>query len=171
MKTLIAYFSHNGENYFDGSYKVLKIGNTKRLMTKIKDLINADIFEIETVKTYPETYKACCDEALKEQKNNELPKLKSTIDTSNYDTIILGYPCWWGTMPRAVFSFLSEIDTNNKQILPICTHEGSQMGTSENDLRALCKNAKIKKGLAIKGSFVDNSDEKIVSYLKENNLM
>jgi len=28
-----------------------------------------------------------------------------TID--NYDVIFVGYPNWWGTMPLAVFEFLS----------------------------------------------------------------
>ena len=38
---------------------------------------------------------------------NVRPELRGTLpDLSGYDTIVLGYPCWWGTMPQAVFTFL-----------------------------------------------------------------
>ena len=44
----------------------------------------------------------------------------------------------------AVASFLEEYDFTNKTILPICTNEGSGMGTSEKDLSALLPNAQVK---------------------------
>ena len=37
-KTLIAYYSRRGENYVNGSIKVLKLGNTEVLAAKIKAL-------------------------------------------------------------------------------------------------------------------------------------
>lgn len=164
---LIAYFSHAGQNYFVDGFKTVKDGNTKIAANKIHQLIKSDLFEIETIKLYSQDYKACCDQAKLEQQNNELPELKNYLDSiENYDTIILAYPCWWGSMPQAVISFLNHYDFGKKKILPLCTHEGSGMGRSEIDLRKICANSEILPGLAIQGSYVASSDEKIKEWLK-----
>ncbi len=171
MKTLVAFFSHAGENYFDGGYKNLKVGNAKVIADKVQKFTGADEFEIETIKKYPIGYKACCDEAMREKKSNELPELKIDLPTDEYDHIILVYPCWWGTMPQAVFSFLSLHNFSNKTISPICTHEGSGMGSSESDLKRVCSKSTITRGLAIQGSLAQTSDAAIKSWLKQNGLL
>ncbi len=169
-KTLIAYFSHAGQNYFGGQYKVLTEGNTKRLAKKLQALTNADIFEIEPKKTYPEYYKECCDEALAEQKQNAFVELKNYLPSiETYENIVLAYPCWWGTMPRAVFTFLAHYDFSKKNIYPICTHEGSGMGSSVDDLKRVCK-GNIKKWLAVRGSAVDTADSTLASFVSETGI-
>lgn len=82
-----------------------------------------------------------------------------------YDTIILGYPNWWGTFPMAVFTFLEEYDFTGKTILPFCTHEGSGLGGSERDIKRICPTATVAKGLAIHGSNVKNANETIKAWL------
>ena len=166
MKTLIAYFSHAGENYFAGSIKNIKEGNAKIIANKIKSLIDADIFEIDTVKQYPVNYKECCDEALEEQRKGELPELKNYLASiDEYEKIILVYPCWWGTMPQAVFTFLNHYNFSNKTIMPLCTHEGSGMGRSEQDIKSICKNSDIEKGLAIQGLNANDCDAILKNWL------
>lgn len=168
MNTLIAYFSHAGENYFEGGLKDLKIGNAKIIAEKAAKLTNGVLFEIETKKQYPFGYHACCDEAMREKRANELPELKNYLPSvAEFDKIILVYPCWWGTMPQAVIGFLKHYDFSNKQIFPICTHEGSGMGTSERDLKKLCPTAKIVGGLAVQGSRAANCDKQLEGYLKQ----
>ena len=49
-------------------------------------------------------------------------------DLEEYDTIYVGYPNWWGTMPMVMFSFLEHYDLTEKKIIPFCTNEGSGMG-------------------------------------------
>jgi len=71
-----------------------------------------------------------------------------------YDTVILGYPNWWGTMPMAVHTFLESYDFSGKTIFPFCTHEGSGLGHSVKDIERLCLNSKVKRGLAIHGTSV-----------------
>lgn len=87
------------------------------------------------------------------------------------DTIILGYPNWWGTMPMPVFTFLEQYDLRGKTILPFCTHEGSGMGHSEADIKALCADAKVGKGLAITGNKVNQAKKDIENWLKKAEIL
>lgn len=167
MKSLIVYFSHSGENYFAGGYRTVKEGNAKILATKIKNITGSDIFEIETVRTYSDNYKTCCDEALAEQRAGEFPELKTYLPSiAEYNNIILCYPCWWGTCPQAVFTFLKHYDFGGKTIYPLCTHEGSGMGRSEADIKRFCPTATVERGLAVQGSYAENADEKLKQWLK-----
>ena len=50
-----------------------------------------------------------------------------------------------------VFTFLEHFDFSGKTILPFCTHEGSGLGRSENDIKRLCPGASVKQGLALHG--------------------
>ena len=56
------------------------------------------------------------DQGQEEQSEEARPELASHIeDISQYDTVFLGYPNWWGDMPMAVYSFLDEYDLSEKQ--------------------------------------------------------
>lgn len=45
------------------------------------------------------------------------------------------YPNYWGTMPMAVYTFLERCDLTGKTVHPFCTHEGSGLSDTENDVR------------------------------------
>lgn len=81
--------------------------------------------------------------------------------------IYLGYPNYWSTMPMAVFTFLEHFEFRGKEIRPFCTHEGSGMGNSINDIRKLCPNADVSHGLAIRGGVVERSQKEIETWIKE----
>lgn len=165
---LVVYFSRNGENYTKNGIENLSVGNTE-VVAKIAELISADLFKIEPVSEYPFDYYETTHVAQDELKRHLRPELKNYLtDISNYDTIYLGYPNWWGTMPMAVFTFLESIDLAGKVIKPFCTHEGSGMGNSEEDLKTCFPQAIIKKGLPIRGSDVYDSDEKIKNWIGED---
>ena len=171
-RTLIAFFSRADENYFGGSMKYLEVGNIEAAVGKIKDRIDADVFKIEMKEPYSPDYMTCIDEAKKHLRENARPELISIPDSiDEYDTIILGYPNYWGTMPMAVFTFLDAFSFDGKTILPLCTNEGSGMGHSESDIKKACSQAVVKKGLAISGSKVESSDSQIDSWLKTNGLI
>ena len=166
-KKLVAYFSHKGENYSKGKIVNLKKGNTEIAAEMISSIIDADIFEIIADKKYPIKYDDCIEIAKKELRENSKIKLKQDIDIKEYDTIFVGYPDWWGTMPMPVWTFLEGKDFTDKKILPFCTHEGSGLGKSESDLKKLTSGAEVLKGLAINGSEVNSSEEKIREWLEE----
>ena len=166
--TLVAYFSHAGQNYSNGEIIDLKKGNTEIAAEMIADLTGGELFEIRAAKDYPFIYSACTDVAKQELRANSRPELAATIDVSGYDTIILGYPNWWGMAPMPVWTFLAGQSFAGKTILPFCTHEGSGMGDSERDLKKLCPDAKIHAGLPIHGSAVSGAGAAIKQWLQQN---
>ena len=168
-KSLIAYFSRRGYNYRDGEIVFLEVGNTEVVAQKLQALSGSDLFQIETVKSYPEGYHETTEEAKKELNENARPELQRTVENINdYDVIYLGYPNWWGTMPMAVHTFLESFNSEGKTIIPFCTHEGSRLGSSEKDIKKLCPKAKVLQGLAIKGGHVGLADMEIEQWYKRN---
>lgn len=152
MKTAVVYFSRAGENYVAGDIVSLKEGNSKLAALEIARLLQAESFELKTKQSYPAAYRACTEQAKRELQHNARPELDACVDPSPFELIVLCYPCWWGTFPCAVATFLESADFSGKTILPVCTHEGSGMGHSEGDLAALCPGAKILRGLPLQGS-------------------
>ena len=171
-KTLIAFFSRADENYFGGAMRYVKVGNTEVVCGIMKDLTSADTFKIEMKEPYSPVYMTCIDEAKKDLRANARPELTSYIDSiDGYDTIILGYPNYWGTIPMAVATFLEKYDFTGKTILPFCTNEGSGMGSSERDVKKYAKGADVKKGLSITGSRAANSKDAVKKWLAANGLI
>lgn len=165
-KSIVVYYSRKGNNYFGGKIVNLEVGNTEVVAKKISALTNSDIFEIKTKKDYPADYHETTDIAEKELRANARPEIVGGVSNiEQYDTIYLGYPNWWHTMPMAVFTFLESHNLDGITIAPFCTNEGSGMGSSERDLKKLCPKANIKAGLDIKGSSVNSSDKAIKAWL------
>ena len=172
MAVLVAFFSRADENYFCGAMRYIEVGNTEVVCGKISELIEADTFKIEMKQPYSAQYMTCIDEAKKDLKENARPELVSMMDSiDKYDTIILAYPNYWGTIPMAVATFLEAYDFTGKTILPLCTNEGSGMGSSESDIRKYAKGASLKKGLSITGSQAANSKVAVEKWLKDSEIL
>ena len=160
-KTLIAFFSRADENYFGGAMRYVKVGNTEIVAGIIKDLIPADTFKIEMKNPYSPVYMTCIEEAKKDLRAKARPELVSIPESiDEYDTVILAYPNYWGTMPMAVYTFLENFDFSGKTILPLCTNEGSGLSGFDEKLAGACPDSTIGKGLAIEGNEAQNNQEK-----------
>ena len=152
---LILYFSHSG--------------NTRTLAEYIHSKIGGDILELKTVSPYPSDYDAVVDQAQQEQRQNARPEISTSIpDLEKYDTVFIGYPNWWGTMPMCMFTLLEKYDLSGKTIIPFCTNEGSGMGSSERDLKNLCKGATVKAGLSVHGAEAAESESKVAAWAKKS---
>lgn len=167
MRQLVVYFSREGNNYVSGSIINLVEGNTKRVAHLIQQVTNADIFEIQPLHGYDKDYDICTQEALQEKNKQARPVLLTYVpDFKKYDVIYLGYPNWWGTCPMPIFSFLEQHILKDKVVYPFCTHEGSGLGSSIQDIQKVCPDANIQEGLAILGSKVVVSNKEVKRWLQ-----
>ncbi|MBO4522104.1 MAG: flavodoxin [Methanomicrobium sp.] len=168
-KILIVYYSRKGENYWNGGLKNLEKGNTERVAEFIRKAVGGDIFEVDTIKPYSESYNTCIEEAKAELRANARPEIKAyPPDFESYDTIFIGYPNWWGTMPMCMFTLLEKYDFTGKTVIPFCTNEGSGMGGSERDLKNICRGATIKAGLSIRGHKSAESESTVAAWAKKS---
>ena len=152
QKALVAYFSWSG--------------NTREAADLIHQRVGGDLFEIKVAEPYPAEYRACTEKAKQEQNDNARPALSTGVaDIGAYDVVFIGYPNWWGTLPMALFTFLEQYDFSGKKIVPFCTHEGSGLGRSVQDIARLCPNATILDGLAIRGSGVKSAENNVATWL------
>ena len=171
-KTLIAFFSRADENYFGGAMRYVKVGNTEIVVNDMKEMISADTFKIEMKDPYSPVYMTCIDEAKKDLRAKARPELVSMPETiDEYDTVVLAYPNYWGTMPMAVFTFLENFNFSGKTILPLCTNKGSGMGGSERDIKKTCPGATVKSGLSVTGSEAANAASQVRKWLAGNGLL
>ena len=165
-KTLIAFYSRRGENWVDGGVRFLPKGNNELIVEKIKALLpEADVFQIDTVKKYADDYMVCIEEAKQELRAKARPAIKDDIDISRYDTIYIGWPCWWGTLPMCMFTFIEKHDWTGKTVIPFTTHEGSGFGNGLRDLKAAVKGATVTKGLSLRGTAARSSDAQIERFV------
>ena len=114
-------------------------GTTKKIAEFVKDATNADIFEIMPKQKYTSedlNYGNNDTRATKEQNDeSSRPEIANNIDISNYDTIFIGCPIWWGNTPRIIQTFMENHELNGKTMIPFCTSGSSDISLSENTLR------------------------------------
>ena len=167
MKTLIAYFSHIGENLQDKEIVELSKGNTEIVAEKIAELTGGDLYKIEEEEPYPYRYDDCLRRARREDENNEHPALKGgpKLNMDDYDTVYIGFPIWYRTYPRVVASFLDGYDFSGKTIRPFCTNDEGTFGISLLEMQGVLKGAQISDGLAIRGAEVYEAEERIKGFV------
>ncbi|MBQ3325568.1 flavodoxin [Candidatus Saccharibacteria bacterium] len=140
-KTLVIYFSHEGENYNVGT---VEVGNTELLAKEIVAKTSADEFKIVPENNYPGTYQETIEVASAEQKSSARPKYIGDVDITNYDTIFFGYPIWWEDLPMVVYSFIEKHNFSGKVVMPFNTHEGSGNAGTNETLKSLMPGAILK---------------------------
>ncbi len=99
-KTLVVYFSCTGTTELVAEY--------------ITEILGADSYQIVPEDPYTEADLAYYTNGRADQEQNDpdvRPGISGGVENMDeYDTIILGYPNWWGTMPMAMFTFLESYD-------------------------------------------------------------
>lgn len=154
-KTLVVYFSCTG--------------NTKSVSEKIAELTEADLYEIVPEIPYTDDdldYNNNNCRANKEMNDDSVrPEIGSeTIDLSGYDTVFIGYPIWWGTMPKIINTFLDFYDLSGKIIMPFCTSGSSDIAQSVSDIKNEEPDADVREGLRASGA----SDNNITIWINDN---
>lgn len=140
-KSLVLYFSETG--------------NTQKMAKTIYDQVGGDLRRIETVTPYP-SGQELFDVTEKETDEDARPEYKDlNINIDDYDTIYVGYPIWWYTMPQVMYTFFDDYDLSGKTIVPFNTHNGSGDGGTYDTIKELEPKAIVLEGLALSGSSME----------------
>ena len=164
-KALVVFFSHAGDNYSVGD---IEVGNTKIVADYISEMTGADQFEIVTHKYDGMAYNPLIKLAQEEANNGELPEYEGDTDLTQYDTVFIGGPVWWGTYPQVMFTFFKKHsnDLEGKTVIPFTTHEGSGLANCVEDVKSAFAGANVTKGFSIYGHEVRNAKAKVEKWIK-----
>ncbi len=156
-KVLIAFFSWGG--------------NTKGIAEEIQSQTGADLFEIELVHPYSSNYNTVLDEAQRDQNKQARPEIKNHVENmAQYDTVILGYPNWWASIPMPIATFLEEYDFSGKTIIPFCSHGGGRFGQSLTAIAKLAPDASMGEALSVHYSGGSSLSGDVSEWLNTNGL-
>ena len=138
-KTLVVYYS--AQNH------------TKDVSKKIAENLGADLFEIEPKEKYSEDDLDWTNDHSRVTKEHEDESLRNvelkTTEVENwnqYDTVLIGYPIWWGIAAWPVDTFVKANDFSNKTVIPFCTSASSGLGESGTRLQKEAKGGNWKQG-------------------------
>lgn len=176
-KPLVVYFTRVGNTDFDEDVEAVSgaslmlasgklTGNTQLLSAMICDAVGCDSEAITlSGEKYPSSYDDTISVAGKELKENARPKI-NPIDISAYDSIILVYPIWWGTVPMPVASFLTENDFTGKNIYLVATQGSSGFAKSTEDIQEMASGASVTEGISVYCDDIPDARGQIVQWLK-----
>ena len=168
-KMLVVYFSRADENWQVG---YVERGNTAIMVDYIKELADADVFEIVPEVAYPAAY----DECIAYVNNVEIPQnlrpaYKNDItNIADYETIFIGGPIWWARPPMIFHTFFeAHPELDGKTIIPFGTHGGSGVGSYKTLIQEYYPNATILESLGISGASIRDAASKttVENWLKK----
>lgn len=111
--------------------------HTEEVANQIAKNLGADIFEITPAQEYTSDDLDWTDDNSRVSREHNDESLRNveltTTEVPNwdsYDTILLGYPIWWGIAAWPVNTFVANNNFSGKTIIPFCTSSSSGMGQS-----------------------------------------
>ena len=123
MKTLIVYYSHDG--------------NTEAAAKKIASACGFDLLRIAPAKAYPESGFRKFFWGGKSAVMAETPKLEPyTFDAEAYDRVIFGFPVWAGNVTPPIRTFVKEQDLREKRIAAFACQSGAGAEKAFGKLKA-----------------------------------
>ena len=118
--------------------------HTKAVAEKIASNLNADIFEIVPEEVYTSDDLDWTDNnsrVTREHNDESLRNIKLTTTTvenwDSYDTVLIGYPIWWGIAAWPVDTFVKSNNFAGKTVIPFCTSTSSGIGESGKLLESI----------------------------------
>lgn len=144
-----------------------RTGNTRQLAKFIQQKVGGDLVELQTATPYPDDYNALTKQAKQELQAKARPPLSTQFPhIASYDTVFIGYPNWWSTMPTPVFTFLEQYDFSGKKLIPFCTHGGGRLGNSVTDIKQTCPRAQVLEAFEVNGKNVTKAEKDVENWLR-----
>ncbi len=157
-KSLVIYYSQTGA--------------TRQVALEIAQLLDADTLSIDVTQPYDGTYDETIVRCLKERETNFVPELKSMdLDLSQYNTIFIGYPIWFGTYAPPIAALVREVDFAGKKIVPFCTFGSGGLGASIKDMKAALPESEICNGYGVRNARISKAPAEVRRFLIENGYM
>lgn len=167
-QVLLAYFSRAGENYWYGGTRDIEVGNTQVVADMIASLIRVDVHRIRAADPYPRSYRATVERNVAEQNADARPAIAGTApDITGYDVVLLGSGIWNVRPPMIMRTFAGSVDLAGKAIHPFVTYAVSGLGRTIEDYTALCPDATIGRGLAVRGEEASDARPQVERWLRE----
>lgn len=158
----------NENNEIKKDSKVLVVyysaqGHTDNVAKQIAKNLNADIFVIEPKEEYTSedlNYNDSNSRVSKEHNDESLRNVELKTTTVNnfnsYDTVLIGYPIWWGIAAWPVNTFVKANDFTGKTVIPFCTSASSSLGNSGKNLEKLANTGNWLDGHRFSSSASEN---------------
>ena len=150
-------------------------GNTERVAKSIASAANADLFEIVPQKAYTSDDLDWTDDNSRVSREHDDESLRdvqlktTTVENwSDYDTVLIGYPIWWGVAAWPVNTFVKSNDFTDKTVIPFCTSASSGLGQSGKKLSDLAKGGNWQEGQRFSSNASDDEIKDFVSSFKTN---
>lgn len=174
----IANNSEEATNISKSGNKILVVyysaqNHTKTIAEKIAENLDADTFEIvpEEVYTNDDLNWTNSNSRVSREHNDESlrnVKLKNTkVDNwDDYDTVLIGYPIWWGIAAWPVDTFVKANNFEGKKVIPFCTSASSGLGQSGRLLQTEANSGDWQDGHRFSSSASDSDIKKWTDSLK-----
>ena len=145
-KTLIAYFSASGV--------------TARAAKEMAEATGADLYEIRPAQPYTAADLNWRDKQSRSTLEMNDPASRPAMaeqaaDMGRYDTVLVGFPIWWGVEPRIVDTFLERYDFTGKTMIPFATSGGSGMPHAQKHLESQYPGLNWKTGALVNSGAAD----------------
>ena len=153
-RTLVAWFSRSG--------------NTRVIAGQIARSLQADRFEIQPARPYPDDYFETVEQAHRSVTAAIEPPLAASVERmAGYETLYMGFPIWGMTAPPVIRSFLSGHDLAGKTIVPFVTHGGYGLGDSLEVVARHAPQARLVEGLTMERPQERQTIERVTQWLQQ----
>lgn len=127
-------------------------GNTEAVAEILAETQGAELYEIVPEDPYTETdldYNDSSSRATVEQNDEDArPAISGELpDMDDYDVIYVGFPIWWGDMPKIMYTFFDTCDLSGKTIAPFCTSGSSGISGVAAHIEEMEPSATVTEGL------------------------
>lgn len=166
------------DNNNNSSRKVLVVyysaqSHTEAVAKKIAANLNADMFEIVPKDVYTSADLNWSDEEFRVSREHDDESLRNVelkntkVDNwDSYDTILIGYPIWWGVAAWPVNNFVKDNDFTGETVIPFCTSASSGLGQSGTLLEEMANDGNWKTAQRFSSSASDADIKKFTDSLK-----